>query len=89
MERTFPLNIGDRITGTVIKLMPFGAFVDIGRPDLMGLVELPEISWERIGHPGAVLSVGQTIEAQILAFGPNEGQMRLSIKRCLPPQSDE
>lgn len=77
--------VGKRLLGHVIGLMPFGAFIDVGSPMWTGLVELPEISARRIGHPADVLHVGQTIEVEILALGPGDNQMRLSIKRCEPP----
>lgn len=86
------LSTGDRVTGCVIKIMPFGAFVALNSPenaDLVGLVKIPEISWRRISHPQEVLAVGQIVEVEILAFGPVKGQISLSIKRCQKPETSE
>jgi ribosomal protein S1 len=79
--------VGKRLIGHVIVLKPFGAFIDVGSPVWTGLVELPEISSRRIGHSADVLSVGQTVEVEILALGPGDNQLRLSIKRCEPPEN--
>ncbi|MBC7814446.1 MAG: S1 RNA-binding domain-containing protein [Burkholderiales bacterium] len=78
------LIVGKRVIGRVIQLMPFGAFVAIEDSDLVGLVRIPEISWKPIKHPQDVLSVDQMVEAEILALGPENGQVSLSIKRCQP-----
>jgi ribosomal protein S1 len=79
--------VGKRLLGHVIVLMPFGAFIDVGSPVWTGLVELPEISSRLIHHPADVLAVGQTVEVEILALGPDSNQMRLSIKRCETPEN--
>jgi predicted RNA-binding protein with RPS1 domain len=86
------LSPGDRVTGRVIKIMPFGAFVALDSPenaDLVGLVKIPEISWQPIHHPEDVLTEGQNVEVEILAFGPVKGQISLSIKRCQKPETSE
>jgi small subunit ribosomal protein S1 len=77
---------GSRMTGCVIKLMPFGAFVAIDDSDWVGLVKVPEISWQPVHHPQDVLSVGQSVEVEIVAFNMANGQISLSIKRCQPPK---
>jgi small subunit ribosomal protein S1 len=80
------LSIGQQLTGHVVKLMPFGAFAELGRTDWTGLVKIPEISWQPINHPEDVLAVGQEVTVEILAFGPGD-QISLSLKRCQhPPQ---
>lgn len=76
------LRVGQRIKGRVIKLMPFGAFVALENSELVGLVKIPEISWERIRTPVDVLAVGQEIEAEVLAFDADSKRISLSIKRC-------
>jgi small subunit ribosomal protein S1 len=83
---TQKLSVGQRIIGRVIKIMPFGAFVELDTPERVGLVRIPEISWQRIQHPGDVLAEGQMVEVEILALEP-DNRFSLSIKRCQkPPQ---
>jgi small subunit ribosomal protein S1 len=77
---------GSRKMGHVVKLMPFGAFVAIDDSDWIGLVKAPEISWQPVRQPQDVLSVGQSVEVEIVAFNTENGQISLSIKRCQPPE---
>jgi small subunit ribosomal protein S1 len=78
------LHNGDRISGRVLQLMPFGAFIAIAETDLVGLVRIPEISWQPISHPGDVLKLDQVIEAEIIWINPDNQQISLSMKRCQP-----
>lgn len=58
------LHVGVIMKGTVARLLPFGAFVDIGGVE--GLVHVSEISHARVNHPGDALSEGQEVEVKIL-----------------------
>jgi small subunit ribosomal protein S1 len=86
-ERNFP--VGSAITGSVTKLMNFGAFVEI-KPGIEGLVHVSEISAEkRINHPSDVLREGQTVRAQVLAIDKEKRQIKLSMKQLVPTDIDE
>src|SRR3984885_6630774 len=59
-ERRAALKPGDTVTGTVRTLMPYGAFVEIGGPEIRGidgLLHVSDISRARIAKPEDVLSV--------------------------------
>jgi small subunit ribosomal protein S1 len=76
------LKLGDDLEGVVTRLVPFGAFVDIG--GIEGLVHISQISHQRVGDPSDVLSVGQSVrvkvlEIQNLDMGRSE-RISLSIK---------
>jgi small subunit ribosomal protein S1 len=76
------LALGDALEGTVTRLVPFGAFVDIG--GIEGLVHISQISHQRVGDPSDVLKEGQTVkvkvlEIQNLGMGRSE-RISLSIK---------
>lgn len=76
------LTLGDNLEGVVTRLVPFGAFVDIG--GLEGLVHISQISHQRVGDPGEVLKEGQEVkvkvlEIQNLGMGRSE-RISLSIK---------
>jgi len=76
------LNLGDIIEGTVSRLVPFGAFVDIGGVE--GLVHISQISHQRIRDAASVLTEGQQIKVQVMEI-QNLGKGRserisLSIK---------
>ncbi|MFH1844306.1 MAG: S1 RNA-binding domain-containing protein [bacterium] len=79
------LELGDVCSGVVTRLVPFGAFVDIGGVE--GLVHISQISHQRIPDPGSVLKVGEKVQVKVLEI-QNLGQGRrerisLSIKVLL------
>ncbi|MFH1529670.1 MAG: 30S ribosomal protein S1 [Pseudomonadota bacterium] len=74
------LKPGQILTGVVKKLMPFGAFVDIGGLD--GLVHISEIAWERIENPADYLTEGQRIQVKVLKFEEDRDRLALSIKEA-------
>ncbi len=76
------LELGATLEGVVTRLVPFGAFVDIGGVE--GLVHISQISFQRVGDPSEVLNEGQTIKVKVMEI-QNLGQGRserisLSIK---------
>jgi len=71
--------VGDIVNGTVVRLVPFGAFVDIGGVD--GLIHISEISWRRINHPSEVLKEGQVVEVNIKAIDEEKQKISLGYKR--------
>ena len=71
--------VGDIVSGTVVRLVPFGAFVDIGGVD--GLIHISEISWRRINHPSEVLKEGQVVEVNIKEIDEEKQKISLGYKR--------
>ncbi|MCP4292907.1 MAG: S1 RNA-binding domain-containing protein [bacterium] len=76
------LELGANLEGVVTRLVPFGAFVDIGGVE--GLVHISQISFHRVGDPSEVLKEGQTVDVKVMEI-QNLGQGRserisLSIK---------
>ena len=67
------------VTGTVVRITDFGAFVDINGID--GLLPISEISWQRIKHPSDVLTLGDTIEVKIIKIDMELKRISLSLKR--------
>jgi small subunit ribosomal protein S1 len=87
IERTFP--VGSSITGSVTKLMNFGAFVQL-TDGVEGLVHISEITAEkRLNHPSDLLRAGQIVKAVILAIDPEKRQIKLSMKQLVPGDIDE
>ncbi|HPS53503.1 MAG TPA: S1 RNA-binding domain-containing protein, partial [Phycisphaerae bacterium] len=69
------------VTGKVVKLMDFGAFVEL-EPGVEGLVPISELSFgRRIGHPREVLNVGDMVKLRVLKIEPENHRMSLSLKR--------
>lgn len=71
--------VDDLVEGKVVRLMDFGAFVEV-EAGIEGLVHLSEISSERIRKPSDKLKVGDQIQAMILSIDENNKRLSLSIK---------
>jgi ribosomal protein S1 len=70
--------VGENYKGVVRKIMPYGAFVDIG--GIEGLLHISDISWHKIKKVEDVLSVGQEIEVKLQSFDPESHKLSLSLK---------
>lgn len=66
-------------TGVVEKIMPFGAFINIGK-DLSGLVHISQICSKRIKSPNEVIKEGETVKVKIIDI--KDGKISLSIKEA-------
>ena len=73
------LEEGQIVSGKVVRITDFGAFVDINGID--GLLPISEISWQRIKHPSDVLTLGDTIEVKIIKIDNELKRISLSLKR--------
>ena len=67
------------VTGKVVRMVDFGAFIDLGGVD--GLVHVSDISWDRVTKPSEVLEVGQEVEVKILKANREKGRVSLGIKQ--------
>jgi len=65
--------------GIVKNLTDYGAFIDLGGID--GLLHLTDMSWKRINHPSEILSVGQTINVQVIKYNKENGRVSLGMKQ--------
>lgn len=73
---------GDVIHGKVVRIVPFGAFVEVEK-GIDGLVHVSQISHERIETPATVLNVGDEVDAKIIHFDAEAKRLNLSIKALL------
>ncbi|MDU5504001.1 MAG: 30S ribosomal protein S1, partial [Anaerococcus vaginalis] len=71
--------IGDVITGKVVNLLDFGAFVEVSE-GVEGLIHVSEISWDHVEKPSDELNVGDEVEVKILSVDPEEEKIGLSMK---------
>lgn len=72
---------GSKIKGKVVSVADYGAFIEI-RPGVEGLVHVSEMSWSsHLRNPSEYLSVGDDIEALVLALDRDEHKMSLGIKQ--------
>lgn len=73
---------GDIVEGTVVRLLDFGAFVQI-QSGIDGLVHISQISEDRISKPGDVLNVGDKVSVKILEINEKDKKMSLSMKDAI------
>ena len=69
---------GSVVEGTVVKIMPYGAFVDLGGVE--GLLHISDISWKRINSVEDVLSAGEKVEVLVQKFDEERDRISLSMK---------
>ncbi|SCY12203.1 polyribonucleotide nucleotidyltransferase [Alkaliphilus peptidifermentans] len=74
--------VGETFKGKVIKIMNFGAFVEI-LPGKEGLVHISNLAHERVNKVEDVLETGQEIDVKVIEIDP-QGKVSLSRKALLP-----
>jgi polyribonucleotide nucleotidyltransferase len=80
--------VGRVYTGTVRRLVDFGAFVEI-LPGNEALLHVSEIAHERVESPGDVLKEGDEVQVKVISVD-REGKTRLTRRELLPlPEGDE
>ena len=79
IEAKYPVN--SRVTGNVVNLMSYGAFVRL-EEGIEGLVHISEMSWtRRVNHPSEVCSVGDEIEVVVLDINKEKLEISLGMKQ--------
>src|SRR5689334_21324256 len=73
------LREGQVLTGVVKNITDYGAFVDLGGVD--GLLHVTDIAWRRINHPSEALTIGQTVQVQVVRFNSETQRIPLGMKQ--------
>jgi small subunit ribosomal protein S1 len=75
--------IGQRISGTVTRVVEFGAFVEL-EPGVEGLIHVSEMSWaKKVRIASDVVKPGDRVDAMILGIKPDERRISLGLKQTL------
>ncbi|HSW67870.1 MAG TPA: 30S ribosomal protein S1, partial [Bacteroidales bacterium] len=78
------LKVGDKVTGRVVVLADYGAFIEIAQ-GVEGLIHVSEMSWsQHLRTAQDFLKVGDNIEAVVLTLDRDERKMSLGIKQLIP-----
>jgi small subunit ribosomal protein S1 len=78
VEANFP--VGKWVQGKVIRLQPFGAFIELA-PGIDGLAHISElVADRRISHPQEVLNLGDRVQVKVLSVDPEKRRIGLSLK---------
>ncbi|MGV3631645.1 MAG: 30S ribosomal protein S1 [Bacteroidota bacterium] len=82
------LQVGDKVTGKVVVLADYGAFIEIA-PGVEGLIHVSEMSWsQHLRSAQDFMKVGDSVEALILTLDREERKMSLGIKQMMPDPWD-
>jgi small subunit ribosomal protein S1 len=73
------LSEGQVLEGVVKNITDYGAFVDLGGVD--GLLHVTDIAWRRVNHPTEVVSIGETINVQVIRFNRETQRISLGMKQ--------
>lgn len=76
------LKIGDKVTGIVKNIKPYGAFIEIGG-GIVGLIHIEDLSIARIKSPSERLEIGQKIDVVVKSIDKDTGKVILSYKELL------
>ena len=71
---------GAVLTGRVVSVRDFGAFVDLGG-GIQGLLHVSEMSWSRVTTPGEVVTAGDQIAVKVLRVDEGTGKISLGLKQ--------
>jgi small subunit ribosomal protein S1 len=77
VSQRYPM--GTRVTGKVVRLTDFGAFVEL-EPGVDGLLHISQMSNRPIGRPEEVVNVGDELGLLVIRVDPNERRIGLSLK---------
>ena len=81
------IQVGQVLTGTVVRLERFGAFVELGaeRP---GMVHVSEMSNGYVGSPDEVVKVGDEVQVRVIKVNSRKKQIDLSMKALEAPVAE-
>jgi small subunit ribosomal protein S1 len=71
---------GAVITGRVVSVRDFGAFVDLGG-GVQGLLHVSEMAWERVANPSNLVKIGDEITVKVLRVDPDKQKISLGLKQ--------
>jgi small subunit ribosomal protein S1 len=76
--------IGNQITGKVVSLADYGAFIEL-ESGVEGLIHISEMSWTKhIKHPSELMKVGQEVEAIVLEVDEKARKISLGLRQAVP-----
>jgi|SRR5687768_12439805 S1 RNA binding domain protein len=78
---------GSIVTGKVVRLHDFGAFVEV-EPETVGLVHISEVHRDFVENIHAYLTEGQQVQVKVVGI-KDDGRIDLSIKRADPSWEEE
>ena len=81
-------NVGDTVKVTIVSMTTYGAFARI-IPGIDGLIHISQIADKHVAKPQDELTVGQDVDAKIIAIDLDKKRVSLSIRALLEPEQKE
>ena len=79
VEESYPE--GTKISGKIVSMTNYGSFIEI-EPGIEGLIHVSEMSWtQHVKNPSEMFSLGDEIEAIVLAVDTEERKISLGVKQ--------
>ncbi len=78
----------DIIEGTVVRIAPFGAFVEL-IPGVDGLIHISQLANYRVEKPEDVVTVGENISIKIISLDLEEKKVGLSLKQVAEDEEEQ
>jgi small subunit ribosomal protein S1 len=82
-KATAEIAVGQKRKGKVLRLQPFGAFVEL-LPGVDGLIHISEMGARRRSHPNEILKEGDEVEVEVLGIDPD--RKRIALRRQPTPE---
>ena len=79
-----PYELNDTVTGKVVSLKPFGAFVELPN-GVEALVHISNITNKRIAKPDEVLSLGDEVTGKVVVITPEKRRIEISMREMDVP----
>jgi small subunit ribosomal protein S1 len=86
VSQRYPM--GSRVTGKIVRLTDFGAFVEL-EPGVDGLLHVSQMSTRPIASPSDLVNVGDELTLMVIRVDPNERRIGLSLKDLAAAIMDE
>jgi small subunit ribosomal protein S1 len=75
---------GVRITGRVVSITDYGAFVEL-EEGVEGLIHVSEMSWtQHVRHPSKIVTIGDDVECMVLRVDQENEKISLGLKQIQP-----
>jgi small subunit ribosomal protein S1 len=89
LEASKQLVVGAEISGQVVRLKTFGAFIELF-PSVDGLLHISQLGVNRrVNHPKEILTVGQTVHVRVLGIDLAQKTISLTMEEAPVDYSDE
>lgn len=88
IEESGQFSVGDTVEGTINRITPFGAFVQV-TPIIEALVHISELSEEHVADPNQLVKVGEKKTFRVIAIDPAQHKLSLSLKPATDRKKQE